>query len=1512
MSSFGISGTNAHVILEEAPLVATAEEAAPSTPSVTPWVLSGRDRLALRAQAGRLHSHVADTPDLAVADVGLSLAGRSALEDRAVVLIESQPTRERPQLLAGLGGLAVGEPSPSVIGGAAQAAGEGGRLAFLFTGQGAQRVGMGRELYAAYPLFREAFDEVCAVLDEHLERSLRDAVFGQADAAEADRGEGALDGTALAQPALFALEVALFGLVTAWGVRPDYLIGHSVGELAAAHVAGVFSLEDACRLVAARGRLMGALPEGGAMAAIGAPEAEVWESLTALDGWEGRVALAAVNAPGSVVISGDEDAVSDLIGVWEARGARAKRLRVSHAFHSPRMGGEGMLEELGRVAQSVSFSEPRIPLVSNLSGGPASSAELCTAAYWVRHVREPVRFADGVGWLLGEGVRSFLELGPSGVLSAMVEECADHAPDAEQRERGGPRAVATPAPAPILAAPALREGQGEAHALLAGVGELWVRGAGVEWARAFDGSGAQRVGLPPYAFQRERYWLQAEREAGFGGERWRYRLRWTSLGERMTGVPGGTWLVAVAADGSDERLTAAVTEALAARGARPVVVEVDAGVDREALTERLRALRPGESQPSAEADAQDAGAGGAPAVGGVISLLAARGARERQSEAEDGDVRAGVVETLALMQALGAAGVMAPLWCVTRGAVSVGPGDPLTEPAAALVWGLGRVLALEEPERWGGLVDMPAQVDRRALERLCATLAAGGADAGRERELAVRAGGLFASRLLPAPLGASPAPDAYAPAGTVLVTGATGALGTHVARWLAQRGAEHLLLSSRRGSDAPGAAELRAELEALGAEVSVVACDAADRAQLRRLLAEVPEERPLTGVFHVAGVLDDGLIEGLSAERLEGVLRAKADAAWHLHELTEGLELSAFVLFSSIAGTLGSAGQGAYAAGNAFLDALAEHRRERGLVAGSVGWGPWAGEGMAATVGERWRGAGMRELPAVPALEVLAQVLERGESHVVVADVEWEQLLAGAGHVEAPAMLRELPEVARMRAEGADGGTARRKGLLAARLAGAPAEEWERIVVELVREQAAAVLGHGSPEAVPLGRTFRELGLDSLAAVQLRNRLAAATGLRLVSGLAFDYPTPAALARHLRNELAGVPLARETVTVVGPVDEPIAIVGIGCRYPGPAHPASPAGTGSAGSASAESVRFAGSASAEFAGSAGSTESVRSGSTFTESVGSAGFASIESVRSAEELWELLAAGADAIAPFPTDRGWDLQGLYDPDPERAGTSYAREGGFLYDAARFDAAFFGIGPREALAMDPQQRLLLEVCWETLEDAGIDPHSLRGSQSGVFAGINMHDYGTGISARAAQELGGYLGNRGRGQRGVGPCRLHVRVRGPGGDRRHGLLLLAGGAALGLPVAARGRVLAGAGGRGDGDGDARSVRGVQPPARPGARWALQGVRAGCGRHRVGRGRGPAPARAALRRPAGRPAGAGAGEGQRGQPGWREQRADRPERPLPAARDPARAGGRGAGCERGRRGRGARDRHAPG
>jgi acyl transferase domain-containing protein len=394
--------------------------------------------------------------------------------------------KDREELLGALGALAQGDAASGLVQGVARVPGAGGGVALLFTGQGAQRVGMGRALYEASPVFKDAFDGICAKLDDLLGRSLRDVVFG--DGASSDRG--LLDQTMFTQPGLFALEVALFRVIEALAIRPDFLIGHSIGELSAAYVAGVFSLEDACQLVSARGRLMAALPRGGAMVSVLASEDEVIESLAGL---EEQVSLAAVNGPTAVVLSGDEDAVLKLAAEWQERGRKVKQLRVSHAFHSPRM--DGMLEEFAEVAGGLSFSPPRIPIVSNLTGEVVLAHEICSAEYWVRHVREPVRFADGIQWLARQGVNRFVELGPNGVLSAMADGCL-----ATHEETGGDENRFT-------TVSLLRGERPEVQALFDALGGLWVRGVGVDWGGVFGGLGGVGVGLPSYAFQRERFWL---------------------------------------------------------------------------------------------------------------------------------------------------------------------------------------------------------------------------------------------------------------------------------------------------------------------------------------------------------------------------------------------------------------------------------------------------------------------------------------------------------------------------------------------------------------------------------------------------------------------------------------------------------------------------------------------------------------------------------------------------------------------------------------------------------------------------------------------------------------------------------------------------------------------------------------------------------------------------------------------------------------------------------------------
>ncbi|WP_190181876.1 type I polyketide synthase, partial [Streptomyces naganishii] len=511
----------------------------------------------------------------------------------------------------------------------------------------------------------------------------------------------------------------------------------------------------------------------------------------------------------------------------------------------------------------------------------------------------------------------------------------------------------------------------------------------------------------------------------------------------------------------------------------------------------------------------------------------------------------------------------------------------------------------------------------------------------------VRAGVVRVPRLVRVPASGAGAEVSFPVDGTVLVTGATGTLGGLVARHLvAEHGVRHLLLTSRRGMAAEGAEELVAELSASGAEVTLVACDVADREALAGVLASVPVGRPLGAVVHAAGVLDDGVIASLTPERVDAVLRPKVDAALVLDELTRDAGLSAFVLFSGAAAVFGAAGQGNYAAANAFLEALAQRRRAAGLPASALAWGLWAeASGMTGNLSDRdlrrMTRDGMLALSSEEGLALFDTSLTVDEAVLLPMRLDLAVLRAEAAATgTVPALLRGLVRapLPRVSASSTSGGAGTELGQ---RLAGLPAVEQDRELLELVLRSVAGVLGYAGPQAVASNRAFKELGFDSLTAVELRNDLRSVTGLRLPATLVFDYPTPGDLARYLRDELVGdadsaaVPVVPVVPVSGGPGGDGdlVAIVGMACRFPG------------------------------------------------------------GVESPEDLWRLVAGGGDGISLFPSDRGWDVERLYHPDPDHAGTSYTREGGFLHAAGEFDPGFFGISPREALAMDPQQRLLLET---------------------------------------------------------------------------------------------------------------------------------------------------------------------------------------------------------------------------
>ncbi|MFG2415485.1 type I polyketide synthase [Streptomyces goshikiensis] len=1472
VSSFGISGTNAHVVLEEPPSrdrpqalrptpPAPAPGAVPATPASgagavpalapVPFVLSARSRAGLRDQARRLYEHVSAAPDAEPVDIGYSLATtRSGFEHRAVAV-----ARDRAELLASLRALAVGGGRrPGVHTGAAR---RPGPLAFLFTGQGSQRLGMGAQLYgqrSLHPAFARSFDESCALFDPLLPRPLRDVVF----ACDDTEAGALLRTTRFAQPALFALETALFRLLESWDVRPGLVAGHSIGEVAAAHAAGVLSLADACTLVAARGRLMDALP-GGAMAAVAAGEDEVAAHLAQA---RGAVEIAAVNGPAAVVVSGDEAAVRETVAYFRDRGRATAPLRVSHAFHSVHM--EPMLAEFAEVVRGLSFTEPALALVTAVAGRAATDEELRTPEFWVDHVRRPVRFADSLAHLRARGAAHFVEVGPDGVLTGLARTCLT-APEPRPATATAPRTTPPPAPpatagapdagAPQAGAPAplilptLRGARPEAGALLDTVAALHAHGVPVDWRAVFTGRGARRTALPTYAFQRRRYWLDADppqqpapapapasvpapagpphsflrsrtvtaddeglllggllstrdhpwladhtvagdvllpgtafvEMALYAGEQagtpvvdeltltaplplppdgsvelqmkvagadgagrraltvharlhdaaaapgpWRRHATATLVpeGDQPAGDPSVTpaadhpWpppgAVPLDLDGPPEarppearppggayaRLArAGLHYGPAFRGLRaawrlgdevyaevtlPEAAEAPAPgegavgfalhpalFDAALHTVALAGLPPAKDQPPGEGEAppEDAPDGGAAALpfsfAGVrlhasgarrlrvrmtLAAAAAEAGRGGTADAQPGQAVSGAEGGIGLELADEAGAPVAtirrlflrplprtgsgavrtpaaslfrvdwtrspqplaagpvPTWGVLAGAdagagprdvlapashgvpvyadlaaaaaaapevvVAPCPGPPaadgdaepagqvhrtarwalalvqawLAEPrlagsrlvvvttdavdtgtadtgagistAQAAVWGLIRSAQRENPGRFA-LVDLDAGPD--SATALPALLS------GARPETAVRRGVVHVPEIVrvPGPAADAPLPvRRLDPEGTVLVTGATGSLGMMVARHLVTAyGVRHLLLAARRGSDALGMAELCSELADLGVRVTVRACDVADRRALAVLLGEVPAAHPLTGVVHTAGVLDDGIVAAFDGARLDRVLRPKADAALALHELTADRELALFVLFSSVAGVFGSAGQAGYAAANCVLDALARERRRLALPGTSIAWGPWRQSGgMMAHLTEldlrRMARAGFAPLTPEEGLALFDAAVRGAEPAPVAARLD--PSLAPGG----PSRTAVTPEAGRAGHTGQTGPAAAsgRPGAPAAdslvrRLADATPGERCGLLLAEVGALAAEVLGHTEDdEAIDPDDLLADWGLDSLAAVELRNRLASATDSVLPPTLLFDFPTPRAVATHLAQQ----------------------------------------------------------------------------------------------------------------------------------------------------------------------------------------------------------------------------------------------------------------------------------------------------------------------------------------------------------------------------------------------------------
>jgi len=1121
VSAFGVGGTNAHVVLEQAPPAPTATVPTPAVPTGTapvgrdrgapplvPWIFSARGTRALAGQAARLAELATDQPEGAlVADVGASLTGRSRFEQRAVAF-----GADWADFAAALAAFSPDDAMADALVSGQVAPGGPGRTVFVFPGQGSQWVGMGRELWDAMPAFAASMDTCDQVLRELAGWSLRDVVYAEEGSADA----GLLERVDVVQPVSCAVHLSLAAAWRAAGVEPDAVLGHSQGEVAAACVAGALTVRDALRVVAVRSRLLRRIAGTGGMLSVQATRERVAELLAERPG----LCLAAENSPAAVVLSGGTEELAAAEDWGERAGLRTRRVSVDYASHSTHV--DALRDELVAALADITPRSTGTPFFSTVTGRLLDGTEL-DAEYWFRNLREPVGFGAAVRTLAERGHGCFVEVSAHPVLVAGVSDTLTAVGGAATRG---------------VVAGSLRRGEGGPARFLRSVAEVWVRGVDVAWADLLaKAGGIRRVALPTYAFDRRDYWPQPKPEAaetGAGADfwaavetadvsglaklldahgdvgtdldalgnvlprlstwwhaqrdsrttrDWRYRIDWTPLEPGpVVGRPSRLAVLPATAEEWAEQALAA----LRAHGEVHTLTLAE-DTDRAELARLLSEQWPVES---------------------VVSLLAA------DPSASDTGLPASWHATRLLVQALADAGGTAPLWLLTRGAVALDSQESVASAEQAGIWGLGRVIGLEYAAVWGGLVDLPTSAfdasTARSLGRVIAPNSL-------EDQVAVRGGRVLGRRLVrdtqPSPV---PVRRRTPGDGAVLVTGGTGGVGGRVARWLAARGESDVVLAARSGPSAPGAAELAAELaERYGTRVRVLACDVTRARDVTALRAELSEAGlTVRSVLHAAGVVDAVPLEH-SGDEWDRVCAPKVAGVRNLDEVF-GADAAEFVLFSSNAGVWGSAGQAAYAAANAYLDAFARRRRDEGRPALSVAWGAWAEVGMAAdeTAERELSRRGVRGMLPELALGVLGHALDADETFLAVADVDWDRFAATFTAARPRPLLDLIPEAA---APGRDA-VVEDTGLAERLRSLTPAERGDHLL-DLVTTQAAAALGYGADEVVDPARAFRDLGFDSLTAVDLRTALVKVTGLPLPTTLVFDHPNAFALTEYLRQRM---------------------------------------------------------------------------------------------------------------------------------------------------------------------------------------------------------------------------------------------------------------------------------------------------------------------------------------------------------------------------------------------------------
>ena len=1285
VSSFGFAGTNAHVILEEAPEQAAPEPVPQPDRRFSLLPLSARTSAALTQLARQYRDWWAAHPQATLADVCLTAGvGRAHLEHRAALVVNSAESAVEL-----LGALADDRPAPGLVRGESY---DIPKTAWLFTGQGSQYPGMARELYDTEPVFAETLDTCAEAVSDVLQKPLLDVIFD----AEAAGAEETLQHTCYAQPALFAVEMGLARLWQSWGIEPDVVLGHSVGQYSAACVAGVFSLADGARLMAERGRLFGSLPAGGRMAAV-FTAAERVEAMT--DRFP-SLSVAAYNGT-NTVLSGPAGDLEKAVSVLSADGVRCDWLDTSHAFHSALL--DPILDDFESYANQFDFATPQRILIDNRTGAALGRSVRLDGAYWRRHARQPVEFAKSVHTLAEMNCKLLVEIGPRPVLTAAALGAW---PD--------------PATAPRVIT-SLRRNTADHRQITEALADAYVLGHLPAFA-ALRRVGAQKLDLPTYPFEHREYWFrdnqgpdrpQAQQQRlpsteavrlledgrieelatlldGSAGDQQtldvlnrlaaqhnqqrgsqsitedRYQIHW----EEATATPSGaeadgarSWILI----GEDTEATRPLVDVLTARGQRYRIVGLPVSdADEEQLA---NALRVAAAEDSTLHIVHVAGLDSDPESTTAPSM---RSLLRMQHRILGGTRR--------MFRAASAAELRTPIWVVTRRAQHVTATDTVA-PDQSCLWGFGRAAALELPQLCGGLADL-AEGTADEWSRLLNRITTPHAPVIREDQIALRDHTVYVPRLVRRDGLPSGRPLQLRDDATYLVTGGLGSIGLEIAGYLAAHGARYLVLTSRRAPDAAAQQRIDALHAQHDCQIRVVSADVADAHDVARLLAAVAAELPpLAGIVHAAGEIGTTPLASLEDSEVDRVFAGKVWGAWHLSEAAADLQLDFFLSTSSIASVWGGYGQTAYGAANAFLDGLAWRLREQGIPGVSINFGPWSAGMADAESRARLEQRGVRTLSPTDALAGMADAVTAAESsgraQGVVARIDWARFLPLYQQAGRRGFLAELArEVPDTTPAAAPSG----KTDLVERLTNAPVQQRKKLLTDYLRTAVAEITRVDAAE-IREDAGFFDLGMDSLMAVELRRRIEQGVGREIPATLAMDHPRLSDVADYLLGEVLG--LAEPASAKAGPqtvsaatnrTDEPIAIVAVSCRFPGAPDP-------------------------------------------------------------EAFWEVLAGGVDAIREVPEDR-FDIDEFYDPDPDAAGKTYTRFGGFVDAIDGFDPEFFGISPREAVWIEPQQRLMLETVWEGLERAGYAPAGLRGSRTGIFVGVAANEYAHLLSSESIDKI--------------------------------------------------------------------------------------------------------------------------------------------------------------------------------